>query len=73
MVSFDQQHIAEEKSASIPYGALSIQRPAAGISGAMAAAIADVVPELRTAHQLVKAADARLYEAKRGGRDRVVV
>lgn len=35
--------------------------------------VAEVVAEFRTHHQLVKAADARLYEAKRDGRNRVAV
>jgi two-component system cell cycle response regulator len=35
--------------------------------------VAEVVPEFRTHHELVKAADVRLYGAKRDGRNRVAV
>jgi diguanylate cyclase (GGDEF)-like protein len=35
--------------------------------------VAEVVPEFRTHHELLKAADARLYGAKRDGRNRVAV
>lgn len=35
--------------------------------------VAEVVPEFRTHHELVKAADVRLYGAKRDGRNKVAV
>jgi diguanylate cyclase (GGDEF)-like protein len=63
--------LAEEIRAAVADSELIFEGQVIRVTVSMG--VAEVAPDLCTPHQLVKAADARLYDAKRGGRNRVAV
>jgi two-component system cell cycle response regulator len=62
--------LAEEIRAAVADSELVFEHQVIRVTVSMG--VAEVMPDLRTPHELVKAADARLYDAKRDGRNRVV-
>ncbi len=63
--------LAEEIRAAVADSELIFEDRVVRVTVSMG--VAELMPDVRTPHQLVKAADARLYDAKRDGRNRVAV